>query len=247
MSRIRYSLNDAGELVDRNGGVLGKLVALTVEVTEEEGGTIGGEEMSPPKHSAVVGSPDVALTSGGGTGEGETDAARSPGEQIEHVWAHYVETMKPRKRDLDEQTRTMIRAALKVATEVECCDAITGCSKSSFHMGRDPQTRGRSFKTLSHILKGKRGGRTIREQIDFFIDVAERHGARSGRQSGVTSADASMIRQARRNVLDAFEFPGDELVVRRGESSARWLRAQGWRVVPDPGGRPRFFAPGEGD
>lgn len=164
---------------------------------------------------------------------------------IERVWAHYVAVLKPRNKDLDSQARAVIRDALKVATEAECKLAITGCSVSSWHMGRDPQTRGKKYNRLTHILKGKRGGRTTREQIDFFIDIAERSGASRGVQSGVTSADPAKISQAKRSVLDAWEFPGDGLVVSRGEESARWLRAQGWRVDFGDGGRPRFRAPGD--
>jgi hypothetical protein len=36
-------------------------------------------------------------------------------------------------------------------------------------MGRDPRTNGKSYKQLSQSLKGKRGGRTTREQIDLFL------------------------------------------------------------------------------
>jgi hypothetical protein len=230
--RSRFTVDASGQLVDREGHVLGRLVSLTLE-TPEAAGTIGVavpsgeqqelEDVEPPTPSAP-------------------NTARAQAEMIERVWAHYVEVMKPRNRELDPQARGVIRDALKVATEVECKDAITGCAKSTFHMGQND--RRKRYNALSQILKGKRGGRTTREQIDFFLDVAEKAGARSGVQSGVTSASSGKISQARRAVLDAWEFPGDGLVVSRGEEAARWLRAQGWRVVLGDGERPRFIAPG---
>jgi hypothetical protein len=163
--RQRFTVDELGRLVDRDGNVLGKLVSLTLE-SPRAAGTIG-----------------VAVSSGEQQGlEGEQTplAPSEPSMQdpIDVVWAHYVEVMKPRKRELDAQGRAVIREALKVATVEECCGAIDGCKASSFHM-------------------------------------------------------------------DARTFPGDGLVVSRGEEAARWLRAEigiewdaaarRWRDVPRQG------------
>lgn len=88
-------------------------------------------------------------------------------EQIRAIWAFYVETMKPRRTELDPQTAAVIRDALKVANSEECIGAIRGCSKSSHHMGDND--RGKKYNTISHILRGKRGIRTTREQIDLML------------------------------------------------------------------------------
>jgi hypothetical protein len=231
--RQRFTVDELGRLVDRDGNVLGKLVSLTLE-SPRAAGTIG-----------------VAVSSGEQQGlEGEQTplAPSEPSMQdpIDVVWAHYVEVMKPRKRELDAQGRAVIREALKVATVEECCGAIDGCKASSFHMGQNEKRR--KHNRLTNILKGATGqyrSRTTREQIDFFLDIAEKAGVRSGLQSGVTSADPAKISRCKQAVLDARTFPGDGLVVRRGEEAARWLRAEigiewdaaarRWRDVPRQG------------
>lgn len=96
-------------------------------------------------------------------------------QPVEAIWEHYVKVMAPRSKKLDPEGRKIINAALKVATAAECVGAITACSRSDFHMRRG-QYAGRSgpkFNKLTHILKGKRGGKTTREQIDMFLDMLE--------------------------------------------------------------------------
>jgi DNA-binding MarR family transcriptional regulator len=158
----------------------------------------------------------------------------TPSEDVERVWATYVECMEPRSADLDAEGRKLILAALKVADADECCNAILGCKASAFHMGDND--RRRKYNRLSQILKGKQGGKTTREQIDMFLGIAERAGV----QSDGTSADPAIVSQRKREVLDAFEFPGDDVVVRRGEESERWLAEHGWVVEHEDSGRPLF-------
>jgi hypothetical protein len=207
--RVRYTVDAAGQLVDREGHVLGRLVSLTLE-TSEAAGTIG---------VAVPSGQQQQLEDVGPPTPSEPPAP----DPIDVVWARYVEVMKPRKRELDPQGRKVIRDALAVASPEECCDAIEGCKASSFHMGQNEKRR--KYNGLSQILKGKQGKRTTREQIDFFLDIADRAGVRSRLQSGVTSADPSKISRCKRLVLDALEMPGSPQVVSQGEEAARWLRA----------------------
>lgn len=163
-------------------------------------------------------------------GQEEERGLRPPKKRrpVDDVWAHYVAVMRPRRVELDRESRSIITAALRVASAQECKDAIDGCAASDWHMGRDPRTGGKKYNALSQILKGKRPsergpGRTTREQIDLFLDVA----AGSGAGTGATSADAARVRSAKREVLDAAEFPGDPVVVRRGEEAAAWLAQHG--------------------
>lgn len=146
--------------------------------------------------------------------------------------------MQPRHQGLDAESRKVIREALKVATVSECQRAIDGCRSSDFHMGKND--RGRRYNALSQILKGKRGGRTTRENIDFFLDLAQK----AGLQSGVPSALNEKVRRAKRAVLDAAEFPGDEQVAERGRQAEAWLVEQGWRIEKVDGETPRFVEPG---
>lgn len=200
----------------------------------------------------LSGRPDSAVRMPDGPPSGEQDPQNRQEEPVEEkesddsqkddpvadVWATYVEVIRPRQRDLDPGGRKIIRDALKVASVDECKRAILGCSKSDWHMGRDPRTNGRSYKQLSQILKGKRGGRTTREQIDLFLEIADKAGLTTGR---LPSADPAKVSQAKRQVLTAWEFPGDEHSVARGTEAKRWLAEHGWKVEPDDDdGRPRF-------
>lgn len=94
---------------------------------------------------------------------------------IQKVWAHYVAVMQPRRKELGGEEQAIIREALKVATVDECCEAITKCSQSDWHMGRDRKRKGRKANTLSHILKKRRASdtstaMTTRERIDWWLD-----------------------------------------------------------------------------
>lgn len=153
------------------------------------------------------------------------------------IWAHYVAVMKPRGKLLDPQTRKVINDALKVASEQECVGAISGCAASSFHMGEND--RRRKYNQITQILKGKRGGQTTRERIDFFLDLAEK----SGVQSGLPSGDPGRIRRAKQDVRDAHEMPGDDHVVARAKTSEEYLVGLGWRITRDETGWPSFVGP----
>lgn len=240
--RRRFELRD-GQLVDRDGNVLGTLVSIVLEApdfvilenpvvtlspAEGEGGTLGGERI--PSQQADSSSFGTEASHTGGEPE------RGPSD-ISIVWQTYCEVMKPRKTDLDPGARSVIREALKVATVDECCMAIRGCKASTFHMGQND--RNRKFNKLSNILKGKRGVRTTREQIDMFLDIA----AKSGVEARFASADPAKLDRAKRAVLAAWEFPGDEKVVSRGEDAVRWLRAQGWGIDYGDDRRPSFRPP----
>jgi hypothetical protein len=159
---------------------------------------------------------------------------------VEEVWATYAKTMKVR-RVMDRDDRQTIVAALKVATVPECQRAIAGCSASDWHMGRDPQTGGRSYKQLTQILKGKRGGRTTREQIDFFIEIADKAGIGS---EGVVPVDPAKLSRAKQAVMTAWEFPADDHHAAAGALAREWLAEHGVIVEMSGGGlelgRPTF-------
>lgn len=235
--KVRLSLEKDGTLRTRDGQVVGTLASITLDLHVDlsgDGGLGGSSSSRENDQTSLLGS-----APGGGVGEGETNADRSRrllSQQIDDVLDHYVATMSPRggRDKMGDEERRLVREALKVATALELKNAITGCTASAFHMGEND--RRRKYNALSQIIKGKRGGRTTREQIDFFLDIA----AKSGVKSGVTSADPARVRQAKRDVLDAYEFPGDENVVERGKGAAAWLAEQGFKIVYEESGRPSF-------
>lgn len=231
MAAKRLSLGKDGILRTRDGEEVARVVSMTVELLDPPaaGGKGGAVEVDPQQ--ALLGEDTEA---GGGSPRGG-----SAFDPVPEVWAHYCGVMKPRNAGLDAETRKVIREALKVATVDECKRAISGCAASDFHMGKND--RNRRYNAVTQILKGKRGGRTTRENIDFFLDLAEK----SGVQSGVPSGDTGSINAAKRDVLDAWEFPHDEHVQNRGRESGEWLTAQGWKVGQDDAGRPTFQAPGQ--
>jgi hypothetical protein len=218
MSAQRLKLDPPAKLVARDGTVTGVLTSMTVELYDAA--AAGGQ-------GAVVEEQlPLGPTAQGGAGGFDP---------VAEVWSHYCSVMKPRNPGLDAQARALIRDALKVATLSECKRAIDGCAASPFHMGENE--RNRKYNRLSQILKGKRGIRTLREQIDMFLDTAEK----SGLPSGVTSADPGRVSAAKRDVIDAFDFPGDDQVQERGTQARRWLEEQGFKIEPHPTtGRPVF-------
>lgn len=167
----RFTLDDDGRMVDRHGyelpmavfsrspllGVVLEVTAEDVALIEGRGGTSkeGGSKALDLETSKTIHPVDPS--------NGKSIVS----EQIRVVWAFYVQTMKPRRTELDPQTAAVIRDALKVANSEECIGAIRGCSKSSHHMGDND--RNKKYNSISHILRGKRGIRTTREQIDLML------------------------------------------------------------------------------
>lgn len=224
----RFSVNSKGELEDRNGNNLGRMTSITFELPADffGVGTIGGIE----EPSTTEGLPQEG-------GAGETN-----GPWVEMVWAHYVAVMRPRNKDLDPEARKIIRDALRVATVDECKRAIDGCAASPYHMGQN--ARQRKYNRLSQILKARRAGQfgaaqTTRERIDFFIDMADK----AGLHPGLTSADPARVRQAKRSVMDAWEYPGNDDAVANGEEERAWLEQNGIKVLEDPSERNREGTP----
>lgn len=197
------------------------------------------------KDAAVDGDPQNAAADG----NAKNDHAPSPREitrAVDAVWAHYCNVMHPRSNVADSEQRRLIREALKTSPRTtgsnaydgpvaELCRAIDGCAASPFHMGQND--RGKKYNRISNIFKGKRGGRTTREQIDMFLEIAEK----AGSQSDVPAASAGRVQQARRYVLDGWEYPNDAVVVERAEEAKAWLVEQGWRIDYETGtNRPLF-------
>jgi hypothetical protein len=160
-------LKEAGQLeVERRG--LGKSNAYILLPDRNERPGLSGSSV-PGKNTKVE--EDEELASGR---KKRTASTPTSSKDIERVWARYVERMSPRRKEPDAEQRRIIAGALKVASAQECCQAVDGCAASDFHMKRGAY-EGRSgarYNTLSHVLRGKRGGRTTREQIDYLIDLA---------------------------------------------------------------------------
>lgn len=221
-------------------------------VTKEQAGTAVLKDASTNDtargdgHDATAhGDPQNAAADG----NAKNDSAPSSTEisrAIDAVWAHYCNVMHPRSDVADSEQRRLIRNALKISPKTpgsnayegpvaELCRAIDGCAASPFHMGDND--RGNKYNRISNIFKGKRGGRTLREQIDMFLEIAEKDGS----QSDVPAASAGRVQAARRDVLDGWEYPSDEVVVARAEEAKAWLLEQGWRIDYEQGTKRPLF------
>lgn len=203
-------------LRDEQGNALGKVTRLEVDI-ELDPGVGFGDAVKDEQLGLELNATDV----GGRAGASNKADAAALTVAIDEVRDHYFEVMKPRSKSFGPQERAVVREALKVATKSECKRAIDGCRSSDFHMGEND--RRKKYNSLSQILKGKRGGRTTREQIDFFLDIADK----SGVQSGVPSGDVGRMNAAKRDVLDGMEFPHDQHVQDRARDSETWLRSIG--------------------
>lgn len=156
-------------------------------------------------------------------------------QKIREVWDEYVAVHGPRDKALHPQEAQMIRSALRVATVSECKLAIRGNKESGFHQGENE--RGKKYNRLSHILKGKQGKRTLRENIDMFIEVVE------SARHGVSAEEATKITRAKREVQVAADMPESVAAQERGQRARVFLMKHGWSVVDDENGRPQFELP----
>jgi hypothetical protein len=198
--RKRLTLDENGYLVASDGDVVGKLVNLTIDFSDR-GGIKGGSEKDQLQGE-----------------EGVQGEERDSGSKA-RIWAAYVRVHQPRRKELDPQGSRVIADALKVATEAECIAAIEGCARSRFHMGDND--RGKKYNSLSQILRGKRGVRTAREQIDLMLSYADEP------SRDVPSDVAAEISQAKRDVQYAAAYPGNALAKAKGEEGLRTLEKHG--------------------
>jgi hypothetical protein len=242
---MKVTLGSDRYLRDVSGRIVGKALDNhgTFELKIGEGIEDGVEEDGAQLGLALSSGDDGAVDVGSSTSAGRAREDRDEKSlAINRVWDCYVDTMQPRSRLLGEQERKIIGAALKVASWEECVRAIKSCSESDFHMNRGDRATGKKYNKLSQILKGKpaspRGpGRTIRENIDFFLDME----GKDEQESQVPSASNESIRRAKREVVDAFEFPGDDLIVERGQRARGLLAEAGIEVVDVVGSTPEFI------
>lgn len=98
--------------------------------------------------------------------------------EIENVWATFVSVMNPRGRgrELDAESRKLIREALKVADADELSRAIETCERSDFHMkrGKHKNRVGGKYNALAQIIKARRGrNETTRSRVEWWLDRAE--------------------------------------------------------------------------
>lgn len=209
--KVRYSVNEAGELVDRDGRSLGKITSVTLDHHEEEGGTIGGEE---DRHLVVLREP------------GEQKKKTTPiAPEIDEIWAHYVKVFDATRQTLNVQRKRVIRNALNVRSAEECKRAIDGLKVSPFHNGENQD--GKKYLDIRYALKGNSTkGESDEERIDKMMDTADAHGG--GITGGKLPPDHPRVKRWVENVRYAWSNNAEKA---RGREALIKLRELGYDVL----------------
>lgn len=105
----------------------------------------------------------------GKEGEGkelEVERRNAPPDRvIPTIFAYWQKTMNSPRSKLDAKRINMIRAALKNYDPRQLCEAILGCSRSPFNMGKND--RNTKFNSLGLIFRDA-------DHIDKFIELASK-------------------------------------------------------------------------
>lgn len=156
-----------------------------------------------------------------------------PGD-VQQVFEFWQRAMDHPSSVLSPDRERVITRALKVATVDECKRAIVGVSRSDYHMARGRYRGGTRYDQLSLVLRN-------REFIEKYMAMAPANSA--GDDHG-SSALAVKIREAKRNVLAAFDLAGSAEAQSKGDESELFLAEHGIRVVRGlPTERPAFSGP----
>jgi hypothetical protein len=129
MTKHRLTLNEHGELLKRDGTVVGRISAISVEIDDETWGTMG--EVVAVGETANV--------------KDTTPHPSKPGEQttlmpdaVVELYAHYQSKVKgAERRPLDAKRRRCCAAALKVRDIEVCKRAIDWLAVSPHHNGKN--------------------------------------------------------------------------------------------------------------
>lgn len=119
-----------------------------------------------------------------GEGEEEVEEDRDPGslslglvavpepDPVLVLFDFWRGAVGARKALLDDKRRKRLRWALEHYTLEDCKRACTGLALSDWHMGKDPKTRGATYKDVSNVFKDA-------AQVERWLEV-EAKGARVG-------------------------------------------------------------------
>jgi hypothetical protein len=200
---------------------------------------VGGEsEGNRPAPGAAVPAPIDEPEPGAAVGP--TPAVPSQSETaaaIDAVWAVYVAVMKPRRKEMGDDERLVIRNALKQATADELAVCIRTCEASDYHMkrGQHVQRKGGKYNAIGIILKPRKmRGETQRSRIEWWLDRSESAGV-----AGFPSADPAIVNQRQVEVRRGHNSNDSEIVAKANEAKA-WLTQHGIETTTDDQGQVVF-------
>lgn len=150
------------------------------------------------------------------------------------IWERFVAMRERspkqlRNKTLDRQTRRMIERALAVGDVDEWLKGVDAILNSTHHVGEnDRQTK---YLDPRHIFTACTHG-TVRQHLDWLLDLPV-----AGEKVD------PVIRQARLDVVQAFQMPNSVGARAQGAAAEKLLAAHGWQVVLADGEHPRFVPP----
>lgn len=137
-----YCENSSNPIAEPQGGYCGNSQESNTSLSNTK--RVVQKEISPPNPP-----------------KGEVSSAA---DDVRKVFEHWKQVMGKNNRTvLDSKRRARIQWALKHYGMEATCEAITGCSKSAWHMGDNPA--GRRYDDLTLILRGA-------EQVERFLGDA---------------------------------------------------------------------------
>lgn len=203
MAKVRFTIDDKGLLVSRDGRVLGRLTSLTID---DAGGTIGGG----------VDFPAVAK---------EEETPPVVPEEMRQVWDHYVKLFDAGRQTLNPTRKRDIQRALKVRPIDVVLRAIEGLRVSPHHNGEND--RGETYLDIRYALRGNaQRGESPEERIDKMAAHALDY-ADESEKSVLSDARISILKD---EVEQALEFSTNTAIVERGRRAKLELEAAGYKL-----------------
>lgn len=221
MPKQRYEVDGKGRLIDQDGTVLGRLVAVEFDLSDElvrcrAGG--GSKAISSVPAPELSSSRQESLLPPPSTDSSTTTSASSNGD-VATVWAHYQRCVPGGNRyTLDPKRERIIRNALAVRPLATVLDAITGLSKSPHHLGQND--RRKKYLGIQYALAGM-GNESNDERIDKM--AAKANVTVADFIANLPSAGREMVKDHMNKVAAYLLHPDDANLRARAEGSATYL------------------------
>lgn len=221
----RFSVDENGQLVDRDGFILGRVVGITLDVPSDSplnggvrGGAVSGTETKEEKED-----PDNSQAVEGGAG-GTVMA------KVRALHDAYIEICDPTRKNLSPSRERLYRRAIGEVDLDLAVQALHGLKAWQALKGGDLQ--------LSRVFQSRPGGRPLGEQIEFFAKQAPGAAQTS---DFVPSETAAVISAAKRDVIYGQTYPGNDLAQRKAKEAEVALAKVGITVERQSDGTPVLF------
>jgi hypothetical protein len=233
--KVRYTLGDDGIFRDRNGGALGRITSITIDLDQDsdvlaadagalygpDGDRLGGEGVGAFSSSGEQpGSTTEEAVVQGGAGGKSSDT-----EIVAGIWAYYIGVTKRQRVQLNPVRRTIIRQALKVRSVEEVKWAIYGLSISPHHNGRNDERK--TYLDIRYALAGVSKGESNDERIDKMAALGRAHTGAA--QPGAALDDPKVKR--RLELLRENHAHGGDYEPTRTAEARRELEEWGYEIV----------------